>query len=160
MQTNESKPVSNVNVNVNVNGNVNEINTPLGVVVGPNGSEVLEAPGQYLHVVGITDRQRQMLMALDKSLGVVTEAARMINMDPSTHHRWIKQNDAYKEAVMSVKDASLDFAETALFEKMKKGDTAAIIFYLKTQGKVRGYVERNELTGNEGGPIIQIAGNI
>lgn len=160
METNESKPVSNVNVNVNVNGNVNEITTPLGIVVGENGNEVLEAPGQYTHVVGISERQRHMLRALETSLGVVTDAAHKIQLDPSTHHRWVRTNEAYKGAVATIKDASLDFAETALFEKMRKGDTAAIIFYLKTQGKGRGYVERTELTGNEGGPIIQIAGNI
>ena len=54
MEANESKPQANDNVNVNVN--VKEYNTPLGVVVGDKGEEVLEAPGQYLHIEGITEQ--------------------------------------------------------------------------------------------------------
>ena len=158
MEANASKPQANDNVNVNVN--VNEYNTPLGVVVGVKGEELLEAPGQYLHIEGVTDRQREMLMALEAAFGIVTDAARRININTSTHYRWLKQNEAYKIAVASMHEVRLDFAETQLLERIRKGDTAAIIFFLKTQGKGRGYIERTEVTGMEGGPVIQIAGNI
>lgn len=160
MEANASKPEANDNVNVNVNVNVKEYNTPLGIVVGSEGEEVLEAPGQYLHIEGITERQREMLMALEAAFGIVMDAARRIHINPSTHYRWLKQNEAYKEAVFSMHEVRLDFAETQLLERIRKGDTAAIIFFLKTQGKGRGYIERAEITGAEGGPIIQIAGNI
>ena len=120
MEANESKPQANDNVNVNVN--VKEYNTPLGVVVGDKGEEVLEAPGQYLHIEGITERQREMLMALEAAFGIVMDAARRIRINPSTHYRWLKQNEAYKEAVSSMLEVRLDFAETQLLERIRKGD--------------------------------------
>jgi hypothetical protein len=47
----------------------------------------------------------------------------------------------------------VDVAESKLMAKIDAGDTTAIIFFLKTQGKGRGYVERQEVTGAEGNAI-------
>jgi hypothetical protein len=108
-----------------------------------------------------TDKRKQaMLQALEKSLGVVTTAARQTGIDRGTHYNWLKEDAEYKEAVESIEDIALDFAETKLHTLIQNEDTAATIFYLKTKGKRRGYVERQELGGADGAPIIHIAGNI
>ena len=39
-----------------------------------------------------------------------------------------------------------------LHKQIKDGSTAATIFLLKTKGKKRGYVERQEITGADGYP--------
>jgi hypothetical protein len=36
-------------------------------------------------------------------------------------------------------------------------DSSAVIFFLKSKGKKRGYVERNELTGKDGAPVVTAA---
>lgn len=105
-------------------------------------------------------KKNAMLQALEKSLGVVTTAARVVGIERTTHYNWMNTDEEYKEAVLSLDDVALDFAESKLHSMINNEDTAATIFYLKTKGKKRGYIERQEFTGSEGAPIIQIAGNI
>jgi transposase-like protein len=105
-------------------------------------------------------RKQAMLAALEKSLGVVTTAARQVGIERTTHYVWMKEDEDYKRAVESLEDVALDFAESKLHSLIQNEDTAATIFYLKTKGKKRGYIERQEITGNEGAPVIHIAGNI
>ena len=40
----------------------------------------------------------------------------------------------------------------SIFENIRDGRTAEMIFYLKSKGKKRGYVERQEITGADGMP--------
>ena len=40
--------------------------------------------------------------------------------------------------------------ESKLFSLIDSGDTGSTIFFLKTRGKKRGYVERSEITGADG----------
>ena len=49
---------------------------------------------------------------------------------------------------------NLDFAETMLMKHIREGDTTSLIFYLKTKGRERGYVERVEATGANGSPLV------
>ena len=89
-------------------------------------------------------KKNAMLQALESSLGVVTTAARSAGIDRRTHYRWMQEDEQYAEQVRGIKDLSLDFVESQLFKRIKDGDTTSMIFYLKTQGKKRGYIERVE----------------
>ena len=101
-----------------------------------------------------------MLEALEKSLGVVTTAAKAVGIDRSTHYEWLKTDEKYKEAVEAIGDVALDFAESQLHKQMQTGDTTACIFYLKTKGKKRGYVERQEITGADGGAVTIVLSDV
>lgn len=85
-----------------------------------------------------------MLAALIKALGVVSNACKTAKIDRTTHYRWMKSDKNYARQVKDIENIAIDFAETALHKKIRKGDTIATIFYLKTKGKERGYVERQE----------------
>ena len=96
-----------------------------------------------------------MLEALEKSLGVVTSACKAVGIARQTHYEWYKEDEDYRNSVDSISDIAIDFAETQLHSQIKKGSTAATIFYLKTKGKGRGYVERQEVH-NTGDNLFQV----
>lgn len=126
----------------------------------------------------VSTRKKDFLKALEVSLGVVTSAAEKVGMQRSIHYKWMASDKKYKEAVEEITNKALDFAESKLFELIKGAeladtkffvidgkietkditkklppDTAATIFYLKTKGKNRGYIERVEQTGADGEPL-------
>lgn len=89
-----------------------------------------------------TKRKAAMIEALRHTLGNVTDACKMCHVSKQTHYNWLHSDEAYFCAVEDVKGEALDFAEAMLMKAIAGGDTTAIIFYLKTQGKRRGYSER------------------
>jgi len=86
-----------------------------------------------------------MIEALVKSLGVVTIACKEVDIARKTHYEWYREDEDYRKAVDDISDVALDFAESMLHKQIQDRDTAATIFYLKTKGKGRGYIERHEL---------------
>lgn len=90
-------------------------------------------------------KKKLMYEALKKTLGNVTLACEQVGIDRSTHYRWLKKYPVYKKMIDEIEDITIDFAENALFRQIKEGNTTAIIFYLKTKGKHRGYIERQEI---------------
>ena len=61
-----------------------------------------------------------------------------------------------KAALEQARQGMLDNVESAFYAKVLGGDTTAMIFWLKTQGKRRGWVERTEVehSGANGVPIV------
>lgn len=90
-------------------------------------------------------KKRAMITALEKSLGIVTTAAKAAGIDRQTHYNWMAKDARYKAAVESIADITLDFAESQLHKNMMNGSDAATIFYLKTKGKKRGFIEKTEI---------------
>lgn len=95
--------------------------------------------------------KKAMINALSLHLGIVTSAAKDVGIDRTTHYLWLKEDEDYRLAVESIQDITLDFAESQLHKLIKNDDTTATIFYLKTKGKKRGYIERieNDLSINQ-----------
>jgi len=94
-----------------------------------------------------------MIEALEKSLGIVTAACKAVGISRDTHYRWMKEDAEYKAQVTELGDVALDFAESHLHKLIKEGNPASTIFFLKTKGKERGYVERQEIAVAEKKPL-------
>lgn len=103
----------------------------------------------------MTERKKElMLEALEKTHNVVTDASKAVGISRHTHYLWMKNDPEYAAAVRAMDEVCLDFAESQLYKLMKNENPTAIIFYLKTKGKDRGYVERSEVVNKK--EVIQI----
>jgi len=90
-------------------------------------------------------KKKLMYEALKAKLGVVTAAAKRIKIDRTTHYLWLKKDESYKKWIEELPEITLDFVESALHKQIKLGNITSIIFFLKTKGKKRGYIERTEI---------------
>lgn len=88
--------------------------------------------------------KKALLEALEKSLGVVTTACKSVGISRVMFYEYLKQDAEFKAAVDDVENIALDFAESQLHKQIQQGNPTSTIFYLKTKGKGRGYVERSE----------------
>lgn len=101
-------------------------------------------------------KKAAMLKALDKTLGNIGQAIQQVGISRQTHNRWLKEDAEYADAFHDIKEAKKDFVESKQAEliagiKDEEGKyiyppcKTSIIFYLKTQCKDRGYVEKQEI---------------
>jgi len=93
--------------------------------------------------------------AIVKAFGNLSAASKSLGVDRVSLYKWIEQ-DGLEQAVIEGRNSRLDFVEGKLDQKIDGGDTTAIIFFLKTQGKSRGYVERQEITGADGKKFFEV----
>jgi hypothetical protein len=93
-------------------------------------------------------KKEQLLKALEKSLGIVSTACESIGISRTTYYKYYNEDKDFKWSVDSIGDIALDCAESQLFELIKEKNITAIIFYLKTKGKKRGYIEKQEVNHN------------
>ena len=111
-----------------------------------------------------------MLKALRYSLGNITDATSRVGISRKTHYQWLHADPEYREDVDAITEAAIDFVESKLFQLIEGAtrtietqdgaktvkdapNATAIIFYLKTRAKARGYVERQELTAAIHSPV-------
>jgi hypothetical protein len=87
----------------------------------------------------------QVTQAIIDAQGMITIAARRLGCGRKTIYEYMKRHPEIVEAREEAEERMLDFAESKLFTKISDGDMTAIIWFLKTKGKKRGYVERQEM---------------
>lgn len=76
--------------------------------------------------------------------GNLTKAAEALEIQRATLYKWIEIEPSLREAVEEGREARLDAAEEQLAKNWDDGKEASLIFFLKTQGRKRGYSQDNE----------------
>lgn len=90
------------------------------------------------------------LEAVRDSKGWIYEIQNKLGVSRKTVHNYMKRWPEGKEILEDIREARHDKVEGVLQELIAQGNVTAVIFYLKTQCKSRGFVERQEVTGGDG----------
>ena len=105
----------------------------------------------------LSDKKKKFLKQLSKNLGNVTETCKELKVGRRTYYNWKESDELFKEECDNVPEELLDLAEHSLLseiqDKTTKNHITAVIFFLKTKGKKRGYSESMQL---EVKPISEI----
>ena len=86
----------------------------------------------------------QMIQAIESAEGNLTQAAKNLGCARGTVYKYIEKFPTVKTAFEEANERTIDMVEGQLLSQIRRGNITAIIFFLKTKAKHRGYVERHE----------------
>ena len=66
-----------------------------------------------------TLKKRAMVEALEKTMGIVSPACKLVGIHRATHYRWINEDPEYKKEVDIFKYVDLDYAESKLIKNIR-----------------------------------------
>ncbi len=78
----------------------------------------------------------------------IAKTAESVGIKPSTVRKWRKKYQEFDETIKQLKEDEIDYVEDRLFdfiEKDNKMGAVCTMFYLKTQGQDRGWVETRKV---------------
>lgn len=101
----------------------------------------------------------QLIDAIKKNAGIVSGILQTLkkeyNIEVTRNAIYDRRykDPAIEAAFIEAEEMTADVAENRLLDAIRSGNMKAVMFYLKTKGKKRGYVERQEMTGADGKAI-------
>ena len=101
------------------------------------------------------------IIAYKENFGNITIACESAGVGRGQYKSWCDKDPEFRQRLAEIEpeEIMLDFGEHKLMERVAKGDTLATMFLLKTKGKRRGYIERQEVA-HEGDVVKQITVNV
>jgi predicted DNA-binding transcriptional regulator AlpA len=94
---------------------------------------------------GIMKDKETFLEKFKETKGIISSACDAVGISRMTFYRWKKDDPEFADKCNEIEEASIDYVESKLIENIDQNKTSEILFYLKTKGKNRGYVERQEI---------------
>lgn len=77
-----------------------------------------------------------------KKLGNISATCDALNISRQSFYTWKEKSPALQRMLDDADESLLDWAETKLIEQINENNLTALIFFLKTKGKKRGYIEQ------------------
>ena len=104
--------------------------------------------------------EEEVALQLFEAKGFISVAAKKLGCTQQTVRNWVDRSPLCKSALIDARTQMVDFAERSLFAQIQAQNTTATIFYLKTQAKDRGYVEKTQFSFDNSETIgIEIVGS-
>lgn len=111
----------------------------------------------------------EFIEAIPGTGGIISTIARRVGCDWHTAKKYIDTYPTVNRAYEDERERVTDLAESVLVQNIKLAykkqedtkepvDSSDAKWYLTRKGKSRGYTERQEITGAEGGPLV--VGNV
>ena len=97
--------------------------------------------------------KKQMLKALESSLGVVTTALKATNLSRTNYYKWLKEDEEFAQAVQDVELIAKDFVKSKFYECIKDKVPSVVIHAAKTR---LGWNETNRLDITSGDKAINM----
>jgi len=101
--------------------------------------------------------KKQMLKALEKSLGVVTTALKATDLSRTNYYKWLKEDKEFKANVEEIENISKDFVKSKYYECVQDKIPSVVIHAAKTK---LGWNETNKVDLTSGDEPIKINVNI
>ena len=102
-------------------------------------------PEKYVQTYKGDAIKDKLIKSLQFHLGNIKKSCADTGINRSTYYEWYNNDPFFRQQVDDIHEGVIDFVESELHNQISEGNITAIIFFLKTKGKKRGYVERTEL---------------
>ena len=104
-----------------------------------------------------TKQKKELFLSVFEKNGCyIKKAADTVGITRQLFYHWQKNDQKFADTVEEIREGMIDFVENSLLKKINEGDTTSIIFFLKTRGKERGYVEKTEQVVEQNTTITEI----
>jgi len=89
-------------------------------------------------------RQEEFLYILERVLWNITETCRRIGINRTTYYKWCQEPE-FAERLKDAKESQKDMVVSSLLRNCAEGKSPDIKFYLTTQARDRGFIEKSEI---------------
>ena len=93
---------------------------------------------------------------IDTERGNVAQIARKLGVSRTAILKFVAKSPTLTENLKDARESMKDHAESALYNAIEKGEAWAVCFFLKTQAKDRGYIEKQIIGGDDGKPVQKL----
>ncbi len=99
-------------------------------------------PPTFTHLTPIKRAFAELML---NNLCNVTAACRQTGITRQTYYNWCEDDKDFAAAMTEAKESQIDFVENKLMTNVQQGKETSAIFFLKTIGRERGYIETHKI---------------